>query len=415
MQCCILLVDKENNPKQPTEKGKGGGKMHEFNLKTYISNICDNGTYTREYLSQYAGYKKPAGFSKWLNNEDSEIADFNDLIRLLDKIDSDRTCEFLAKYSMSVSPTHATAKSLLEYLSSNRELDYMKALIERMESSKSASGKDWARAYALQHEWQKNYYTIDVNKHLKEIAKLKTSDKYLELFVNVMKCNCYYHNEDNKMAYEIANELLSELKDIEDGYIKNAYSAKVNEVLSFISLWVKNKPEEARENAEAVIKANIGEAKDAFAYSVIGHSYYYTSYEKAVKYISKSKELYVKLGEDFKGAVIDADETLEKIKIFWMKKDVSEGFKCIENELLFKAINGENISQLLGESKEKINCGATYNLIKGYSEKGNDTLLQSMVQFLKKGDTFSAYVPMLELKKRGYNEVLLNEWINFHS
>lgn len=384
----------------------------DFDLKKYITNekAKDKTLLTR--LAKAAGHSGTSTISKWLGKPEKELESVEAFLAIIREIAPENELEIIEKHIEKLDPKKKGARKMLEYLSNNRLLKAMRLLLDRMEYCSNDESREWAKIYELQYEWQVNYFTIDADTHLKKLRKLKSEDPSLNIFIQLMKCYAYYKKENDTMSSEYAEELLSELEILEDGFIKTSYTAKVNEVLSYINLWVKSDVDTARENAKFVIDANIGKTFTAFAYHVIGYSNYYESYEEAEKNLLISRELYRELGRD--AAVIDADDTLERIKIFWDIKNPSEGFVSVQNELLFRSQKGENITDLLEKSKDELHDDAISCLIKGHSENSNEILSQSVLKFLKKGNTFCAKVPMFALKKRGFSEIILNEMINFH-
>jgi hypothetical protein len=384
----------------------------DFDLKKYITNekAKDKTLLTR--LAKAAGHSGTSTISKWLSKPEKELDSMAAFLSIIREIAPEKEQEIIEKHAMKLDPKKKAARQMLEYLSNNRLFEAMRLLLDRMEYCSNDESRDWAKVYELQYEWQVNYFTLDIDEHLKKIRKLKLDDPSLNIFIQLMKCYAYYKKENDTMSSEIAEEILPELEALEDGFIKTAYTAKVNEVLSYINLWVKSDTVAARRNAKFVIESNIGKTYTAFAYHVIGYSYYYEEFEKAEKYLLISREIYRELGRE--DAVIDADDTIERIKLFWDLKDESEGFTSIQNELLYRSLKGENVTDLLETSKDELHDDAISCLIKGYSEDSNEILSQSVLKFLKKGNTFCAKVPMMALKQRGYSEIILNEMISFH-
>lgn len=384
----------------------------DFDLKKYITNekAKDKTLLTR--LAKAAGHSGTSTISKWLGKPEKELDSMEAFLSIIREIAPDKEQEIIEKHIRKLDPKKKAARQMLEYLSNNRLLEAMRLLLDRMTYCSNDESRDWAKIYEFQYEWQVNYFTIDADAHLKKLRKLKSEDPSLNIFIQLMKCYAYYKKENDTMSSEYAEELLSELEILEEGFIKTSYTAKANEVLSYINLWVKSDVEAARENAKFVIEADIGKTFNAFAYHVIGYSNYYESFEEAEKNLLISRELYRELGRE--AAVIDADDTIERIKLFWGMKDPSEGFVTIQNELLYRSQNGENVTNLLEKSKDELHDDAISCLIKGYSENSNEILSQSVLKFLKKGNTFCAKVPMIALQKRGFSEIILNEMINFH-
>jgi hypothetical protein len=365
--------------------------------KGYINTLAE--------IAGYTGKDKGSNFKKVLTGDKKEFSDFSKLVEVVKYVFPEEEKELLEDYSKTINPNWKTARNMLEYLSCNRLLDSMKELIDQMAQSKNDESKEWADIYSLQYEYQLNYHTLDINKHLKNIRSKHTSNKELDIYLRLMKCYAYYVKDDHKRAYEIAEELETDIEEIENNYIKNVYSAKLSEVMSYITLWVMNDPETARTHAKKVIESKIGKTYEAYALYTIGLSYFYTNYDESLKYFNESIECYNSIGREL--AAKDVQEYVEKLNVFWQKELSKHEFVSLDNQLLHKAKKGENISKHVEDSKDKLD-EAYYYLLKGLSNDDKDSLMESLIIFLDRGDTFWGNLAKIELLRKGENERVID-------
>lgn len=407
----LYIISRQGKQTQITHK-EGGESMIDYNIRSLINKEkMDNKGLLTE-LAKEAKHANTSTISKWLKDEKKEFDNLDSLLAIVKKMYPDNILTAIEHYSVTINVNKKVTRHLLEYLSCNRLLDAMRNLLDRMLQSDNDDITQWAKAYDLQHEYQANYSEVNKVKHLKKIRKLKANDPTLEVFTELMKCYMYYHNDNHQMAYEIAEEILDLLEEIEDGYVKRVYTVKLHEVYSYVNLWLLNDTEAARSSSYKVLEANIGETFNAYAYFTIGYSYFYTSFNKAEEFLSKSVSTYRSMNRV--DAADDVERTIEKLEIFWEKAVKKEIYKDINNELYYKAKYKMDITSLLPLSIDEDLIG--YKLFaEGLGSSNKDLLMQSMIRFLKQGSAFEACLPMLELIKLGEDQKTLQDLLNINS
>ena len=386
--------------------------MIDYNIRSLIikEKVDNKGLLTE--LAKEAKHANTSTISKWLKDEKKEFDNLDSLLAIVKKMYPDNFNQAIQHYALTINVNKKVTRHLLEYLSCNRLLEAMRSLLDRMLQSDNDDITQWAKAYDLQYEYQVNYSKLDKVKHLKKIRKLKANDPTLEVYTELMKCYMYYHNDNHQMAYEIAEEILDQLEEVEEGYVKRVYTVKLHEVYSYINLWFLNNVEAARESAHKVLEANIGETFNAYAYFTIGYSYFYTSFDKAEESLSKSVSIYKSMNR--KDAAEDVEGTIEKLEIFWEKTIDKVKFININNELYYKAKLKIDITNLLPLSTDEDLIG--YKLFaEGLGSSNKDLLMQSMIRFLKQGSAFEACLPMFELIKLGEDQKTLQDLLNINS
>lgn len=366
-----------------------------------------------ETLAEIAGYSSGGNLKKIFKDEKKEFDNFDGLVKLVRHSFPDQEHEIMENYSKTLDGKSKTARMMLEYLSSHRLLKSMKSLIEKMMVCGNKESEQWAKVYALQFEWQNNYHNIDIDKHYINVRNLKTNVDELIIFQKLMAVYCHYYRDNHKAAHEMIREIKEDLQTINNEFIKKSYETKLNETLSYINLWVLNKPEEARENARVVLSNNIGLTFDAYAYFIIGYSNFYTSYEEAIENLNKSVDIYKYINR--KEAAQNSAMMIEKLNVFWGKEMGKHFFISKQAKLWYYAKNNIDFESMLTSESSKTIYSPFKTLANGLKENNNDLLMQSMIQFLKHGDAYQARIPMLELLKRGYSEIVLNELITIYS
>lgn len=386
----------------------------DFNLKRYIRNEQLNDKTLLTRLAKVAGYANTTAITKWLDNPERELETIDAFLGIIRELFPENEEEIIEKHVIKLDPKKKAARQMLEYLSNNRLLEAMKLLLDKMASCSNKESIEWAKVYEMKYQWQTEYFQMDKNEFLNNLSNLRVNDPILVTHIKLMKCYIYYHLDDHKMAYELSKEIAKELPDIKNCYISNAFNVKLNEVQSYINLYVRNDLEESRRNAEAVLKGNIGKTFNAYAYYTIGFSYFFTDYYKAVKNLQKSMALYCTIGRY--DVVADVQESYEKLSVYWGKKDLSEPFVKAENEIYLRIKNDLDVTEMLEDVKFKNQIGdCEYNFLKAVAQDDETMLQLSMIEYVKQGNTFFATFPMRELKSRNFNEDVLSAIINMHS
>lgn len=390
---------------------KGEYKMKLTFKQMLINEIEKHPRGYAEKLAEIAGYANGGNLLKILKEDKKEFDKFNGFVKLIRYVFPTQELEIMESYAKTLDGKTKTARNMVDYLSCHRLLETMKELINKMLVCGNKESVEWAKVYLIQYEWQMNYHYIDIDAHYKKVRDIKVTTPEMKVYKKLLHCYCYYYKDNHKAAQELMCEVELDLDTITNDYIKNVYKSKLSEVLSYINLWVLNKPEEARENALTVLKGKIGLTYDAYAHFIIGYSNLFTSYDAALESLNESVKIYKQIGR--KEAAENSTMMIEKLNVFWDKDMKNHLFVSKQVKIWYRAKKGLEIEGVINNGKEIYQPFVT--LSKGIKENNSDLLMQSMIQFLKHGDAFQARIPMLELLNRGYSELVLNELISIHS
>jgi hypothetical protein len=362
-----------------------------------------------EHLAKISGYySSGTNLMRVLRNPSKEFDNLNALIRIIRYLFGDDEKKLMVQYSTEVDVNNKSARHILEYLSTNRLLDSMKNLIDKMANCKNRESREYAKVYQLQYQRHTDYYSLDTESFIKSINEIKTNVKELKVYLNLLKFYLAYYIQDYRMASSLSKIISLDIDDIKDEYIKSAYKAKYDEALSYIYLRVFNQPEESREKSEAVLNNTVGLGAITYAYYTMGCSYMFSSYDQSLGYLNKSIELYKSL--NLESAVKDVKEKVDLLNVIWEK---NEDIYSITPKLLQDSKRGVLQESSLMRFKDEIDI-SFYYLIRGILDNNTDQLLLSLIEFIKIGDTFMGNLPKLELLRRGFNEEVLKALISIN-
>lgn len=355
-----------------------------------------------ETLAKEIHYSSGSALNKILRDPDRDFDKCCSLIILVRILFEKEEQTLIEQYALQINPNNKLARTMLEYLSSNRLLDSMRKLIDKMLACKNKESLEWARVYSLQYEWHTNYDYLDIESFINRVNDTKTNIKELKVFLLLLKFYSFYYVQNYRLAYDVSKLIPSGIKEIKDNYLRSVYNSRFNEVLSYIHLRVLNNPEQSRMHSEEVIKENIGLGAISYAHYTIGCSYLFTSYEKSLRHLNKSIELYE--SKDRHSVVRTVKEKVDLLNVIW---DKDEQIYTITAKLLQQVKIGKLQCRDFERYKDQLDL-SFYFLIKGIKDNDNDLLLQSLIQFIKIGDTFLGNLPRIELLKRNYSEEVLN-------
>lgn len=375
-------------------------------LKQLFLNEIDN--WPRGYaeeLARVAGYSSGSNFKKVLNDEKKEFDKFQGLLDVVTYIWGNETPIIMNKYARQIDPNKKTARNMLEYLSSNRQMDGFKYLLDSMDECSNKESKEWSKVYRLQYEHQANFPEINYDEMLKKAKMIRTNIPDLNLFLNLFKIYCYQQKSAHNVIMMIAENIEVDIELIENEFIKQMYKCRFSEVMSHISLRVYNEQEASRTHADIVLHSvNHGKMFKAFAYFIKGYSYLFTSYNDLLTNLNKCLTIYIEMEKHH--FVEDIKEKIELAAVYWKKK--KGDCKYLKNHLLSNVIRGKDIETVLEKYKSEIDK-PFYYFLKGINKKDNNMLLKSVVNYLKIGDSFLANFAKIELLRNGYDESLLED------
>jgi hypothetical protein len=332
-----------------------------------------------EEIAKRCGYSSGSALGKILNNPEKEFEKFQSLILLVKELWENEYIEMVIRYSKEVHVNKATSQNLLEFFAHNRQFEALNNLLDRMDHSTNKKSLEWVKMYRMQYKYELSQTKEEFNSLLNEINEIYVNSYELKTYKKMLSNYCFEQLEEYNMVKLLSSEIEEEVKQIENSFIKEMYTIRKNEIMSYNYLFVYNNPEKARECAEEIISSNAATAYKAYAYYITGHSYLFTSYEKTIKYLNMSIDGYEKLNRqhDIKNIL----EKIEFVNIVWNKKTnvIQINPKEIEWKLYFE----------------------------GVKNKDNKKLMLSLIEFIRNDNLFLASLPKIELLKNGYDEDLI--------
>jgi hypothetical protein len=382
--------------------------MAKLTLKKMILNEIDNGIrgYSEE-LAKISGYSSGSALKKVLRGEEKEFEQLQGVIKIVEHIWGNDSIDMMVKFSNEVDPNKKTARNLLEYLAVYREFEAFNSLLEKMELCKNKESNEWSKIYKMQYKYELANTKEDYRELLKELNDIHVTFAELKAYKKMLMTHCFNQLDNFIMFKALSEDIKFDIEAIDNSYIKESYTIRLSEVMSYNYLRVYNNPVIAREYADKIISSDCKGSFKAYAYYIKGFSYLFSSYDEALTNLSKSKELYNNLKR--KNDVKIISDKIEFVNVYWGKLDENKCFN-LENKLLMDIKNGKSMTLSLDNAKGKVDEEFLYYL-DGCNSKSNKKLILSLIKYIKKNDLFLANLAKIELLKNGYDEDILNELI----
>lgn len=359
--------------------------MTKHTLKQMIINEIDNHPrgYAEELAMVSGTYSNGSNLKKVLNDSKKEFDKFQGLINIVEFIWKNDSVNLMVEYSKEVDCNKKTARNFLEYLATNRKFEAFNNLVDRMNSSTNKESQEWAKVYKFQYQYELAKTKEDYQVLMNEINQTHVNTIEMNIYKKMLMNYCFNQLSDYNMLKMLSVEIENSVELIENEYIKERYTIRSSEIMAYYHLKVGNDPEAARKCADRIISSNAKPAFKAYAYFIKGYSYLFTSYDKAIIYLTQSREIYESLNREFE--IKDLTRKLKFVNAFWGKvkweEYTSEAKLTVEYELYFDGCNSQD----------------------------NKKLMLSLIKFVKNNDLFLANLPKIELLKNGYDEEILDE------
>jgi hypothetical protein len=364
---------------------KGDEKMTNHTLKQMILNEIESHPrgYAEELATISGTYSNGSNLKKVLNDPKKEFEKFQGLINIVEFIWKSDSIEIMVEYSKEVDVNKKTARNFLEYLATNRKFEAFNSLVERMATSTNKESLEWAKIYKFQYQYELSKTIEDYQSLVKEINQTQINTFELNVYKKMLMNYCFNQLSDYGMLKMLSVEIENDVELIENEYIKERYTIRSSEIMAYYYLKIANNPEAARKCADKIISSNAKPAFKAYAYFIKGYSYLFTSYDKAILYLTQSKEIYISLNRQFE--IDDLTRKLKFVNAYWGKTEWEEYTTGIELNVEYQLY------------------------FDGCNSKDNKKLMVSLIKFVKNNDLFLANLPKIELLRNGYDEEILDE------
>ncbi|HHL0973564.1 TPA: AimR family lysis-lysogeny pheromone receptor [Bacillus cereus] len=369
------------------------------NLLLKISNDLDNKNLNRTKIANKLKIDG-ATLSRFLNGQHQLMFHkYGELLKEIYPNEITTRRELCKEYSLSlIRPMNK--KVAMYYLLSHGEFKLLKNLTNQRVTSKKCEWSVICELLYLRYSGK-----ISGDKLLKKLnsvtKKLKTKTTEMEVLCGIVMLHVRYDQENYKEMNKLSVELIGKIGDIQDDYTKGFLKFKIQEVIVYGLLMVAEIDKVRKYCFEIINDINSDKYFPIFkitAYGVLGQSYMFTDYKKALFYLREA----VKIIDNGPGDQMDVRKdmflnTIDFLKIYW-KIDLHLIKPIVKSERAFLEIqkgNFEEAIKILMEILEEKGYLDAYETFYLAIAKGNDPVLlsESLELFERSSNIFYAFLP----------------------
>ena len=287
----------------------------------------------------------------------------------------------------------------MEYMALNNRFDVLKDYI----SEKSTNTLEkWGDIYTIIMDYTKN--NLSDKEMLRKIERFPYGDSDIELInlLKLVKANTCFRIASPDSSYlcemsRLCDEVEDSITNMKEGFLKESFNIRMNDLLGKRALYVRYNIEEARNYAYKNINQKICTFFKANSSYTVGRTFTFESYEKSVDYTEKAISEYKDAG--FQRFADDLERYFLPFLNAYHGLGYSEGDFTGGAHYEAKWGNKKKAKRLLDEAVKR-EGESTYKMYyRGIANDDEDLLFEALSEFLYIGDKYSAQLPLEQLRK----------------
>lgn len=347
----------------------------------------------------------PSALSKYAN----KLTDFTfvNAFHIIQTLFPEREQELMIDFCKNTSRPE-NLRLALEYFSLHYKLQNLKELIQTELNSQNQMNREWAQVYQLVYLRQSRAKTP--RELLKDIRLIKAKDYSMMIMLRLLEAYCLYDENMFALVAYLSEGLEDEISNLDNTFIRSAYTIRLSQIYSNIYLYAHNKPLLARQYAQKIIHSFANDTYKASAYMTIGYSFLFENQTLCYEYLIKSQDLFRMIGDQ--PHVNSLGKAIMLAKCYWGETQESFRAICDHEDLAYLEYslgNVENAKNLLQNIEKQNGFTKFYHgLILGDKKY----LYESLLLFKADGDRFFANLPRIELLKKGEHPIIVEAAFN---
>lgn len=286
----------------------------------------------------------------------------------------------------------------IEFLSLNFYLEEMRLILDKI---REFHGKDFNELYTVYnfiYDYQIKAKSYEVLlSELKDIYKSVKSDDLICLLLTI-EANIYGYLREYKSLFRLAQECELSINALSKDLMQKSLKVRVYETLARAYLFNKNDGDKSRHYSNLIFSLKICAKSEAYATYIIGTSYMFHNYAESAYHLTKSADMYNKIGLSGHGEIIKRQnlhllETLWNKNLEYITEDMDDSEKAFRLAKL-----GESKSAL--ELLDGLEDSAFRKYYRALATKDDSIHFEALGMFMKEGDYFYAQLPIIELEKK---------------
>lgn len=350
-----------------------------------------------------------SNLSKFINDPERDI-NFSTMLEIVRFVFPDREYELMDKHLRTVDPNKKIARIGLEYSNVTRLDDLHTYLIDKLGNSTNGESKEWSQLYSLNKMAIKGKITrLEL---IDRVNELKIKAQEMKVYSKLLLLYSYYELDLIDILVQTSKLLAPVLSEVKEEYMKPSLTSRYALVMTAINLHL-GKVDEVREYGDLALRHSEQNVIKCQLLLHIGNSYMMESYDKSIEHFNNALGLCT--NED---KVAEIQSSINFVSNYWAKapqyiniesekvSDIHEvAFyyirqgKIDEGMKLLEDIDFENLT----------NNQRAYNFFyRGLATSNKNYFYESVRYFNLAGEKYYKRLPIIELRKLGENEVILN-------
>jgi hypothetical protein len=284
-----------------------------------------------------------------------------------------------------------------EYLAVNRHVNELEDLINKtLKQSSNAILTEWATAYNILLDYLKGG---DVDEILVKCRLLTPKCLEMKILMALVEVYCRNKKREYSSMMSVVSGVDLYISQIKEEYIRESFSLRLKEILSYLHLYKFNEPLKAREYANEIISADMSATLTTNSYYIVGMSFLFDNYDECLGNIMKYRELLDKHGRKTDITVVDNND-IPFVNSVWNKHQCRPETNDISEISHYESVNGnkELALELINKAIEEDGESGFKLYYKALASGDKSLFMQSVIYFVsKKGDKFFANLPYKQL------------------
>lgn len=358
--------------------------------------------YTQSEVAEFIGTSSPT-ITKFLNGtQEVSLSTVLELVRYLKpEMEKKMMIHFIKEVKK---PSNIIIA--MEYASTNRLIKTLTYLLKKFQDTSNHELKEYLSIYEIILDWQMSISKLSLDEQILRVRKLKVTTPEGNVLVKLLEVYGYYCKDKFNLAYDLANDLLVIMEELESDYLKKSFSARLKETNSYLSLIILNDKEQAIKCALSTIKSKIGSAYTAMAHYVIGTACMYDDYEKSKLHFEKAIKIYDKQEDKY-----NVNEVRKELEYASAYHNANYEYK---NPIL-KAYTSHSSQigsdSILNDSDTNTLSGLDLMFL-GRLKHDKQLLIQSFTKFIQEKNMFNANKVKETLQEMEVDTMILDNLMN---
>lgn len=373
-----------------------------MNVKQMILSDCEKTHGLLEKLAKLGGYNDGGALGKVLRKDmDKDIEKIDGFIKIIEFMYPEQAAGLIMDLARASHPNKITCRLLLEYATLYHIYPLKELLIDKISASKRAEANEWAYVYSIDHQIATK--EIDYLEGIKQLNKRSYISLEMQVYSQIAQMYCYYDMRNIIMLNLMLEDLEKKVEGISNTFIRNSFLGRVFRIKVDISLH-NGKIGDLLESLFIIEKAP--SPTKSMVHLQVGNSYMMKSYDKAMEHFNIAWEHRNRRTE------YEIRQSINFTNLLWghHRKFVTDG--TMSNDL-FYYIQAGNYKQAylvvdkidfegLTSHQKGFHC-----YYRGILTKDETWFYKSIKYFTEAGEKFYKQIPIMELRKIGVRESVL--------